>query len=875
MPGVIVKSCYMVNRTHIVNYMRYIATREGVELLNPSVRQRPATEKQKGYIAARQKDISKLAEYKTFLREGTIEAASKLITAYSERAFSMAVNYKEYAQAAREPIAGDPSKPATVRQEQFITKHVEEAEGLPEYEDFKKSPTIGNASALIGMIAEMNPTDPEIYLRYIAERPGVEKGNGPDGLFNLHGKADLSTECERVVESTSVVWAHIVSLRREDATRLCVDNPEAWRKFLAAEAPRIAQLYHISPTNLRILAAFHNEGHHPHIHMLAYSSDPHEGTITKEQMQQAGKKMRSFFTNSIFREDLAPIKEFRTQARDEISQHIQDYQNALYGKKIAIDPEITNAACTLSHALTVSGKKQYAYLSKELKQQVDSVLRLIVQKDPAIGKLAETYFSCERKMLELYHDRPEDVEAKYSEAVQHFYSPRTGKYAKVTDRTALHNCIIRWASAIHTERSRQEHNASPALSAESGNTNHAEEPEALPESRQASPSQPEDTIDRLLDRAKHGDSRAQYNIGIRLLQGNGLLKNPEFAFSALRVSADQDNADAQYKLAQMYRDGIGTAKSDFHTDEYFSKAYQSYSYEAQTEGNPFAFYRLGIMNQNGEGCFQDKKAALENFKIASQLGHVHSTFLAGQMLLDDSDGPVPIKQYGLGCRYLETASQSGHNQATFELGKIYMSVTDPETQSEGFTLLQKAATGGYFPARRYLKQIETEKRLQSSPIISAKSEALPVSHFSPPTAHSGQAGNTAALSQLPESSARPEPDKSVEEGSPPTQDNKPAIMEEPEASVSGGNPCLEQPSPSEPPGTESAQPAQSETQFVPNSDTRYIVLLMLRELAGNIEAQCHTDDELSKQRRRAKERHRHRHPQKEQTQTYEQGGSLL
>lgn len=871
MPGVIVKSCYMVNRTHIVNYMRYIATREGVELLTPSVRQRPATTRQKEYIAAHQKDIRKLAEYKTYMRDGTIDAASKLITAYSERAFSMAVDYKEYAQAAREPIAGDPSQPATAKQEQFIAKHTDEAEGLPEYEDFQKQPTIGNASALIGMIAEMNPTDPEIYLRYIAERPGVEKGNGPDGLFNLHGKADLSTECEQVVESTSVVWAHIVSLRREDATRLGVDHPEAWRRFLAAEAPRIAQLYHISPANLRILAAFHNEGHHPHIHMLTYSSDPHEGTITKEQMRQAGKKMRSLFTNSIFREDLAPIKEFKTQARDEISQHIQDYKNTLYGKKVNIDPEITNAACSLAHALTVSGKKQYAYLPQELKQQVDSVLRLIVQKDPAVGKLVEAYFSCERKMLELYHDKPEDVDAKCSEAMNRFYSPRTGKYAKVTDRTALHNCIIRWACAIQAEH-RPERDTSPSQphgNALPGNTDI--KPEALPVQRGASSSQPEDAIDHLLDRAEHGDSQAQYNIGIRLIQGNGIAKNPAFAFSALTISADCGNADAQYKLAQMFRDGIGTTESAFHADEYFYKAYQGYSYEAQTEGNPFAFYRLGVMSQNGEGCFQDKKEALEDFKTAAKLGHVHSMFLAGQMLLDDSDVPVSIKQFDLGCHYLETASHSGHNSATFELSKIYMSVADPEMQAEGISLLRKAASNGYFPARQYLNKIGREKQAQSNPINNAKPEVLPVSHFPVPEYQINQTKSTATPPlPLP---TRPEPDKSIAEGSPPAEEGKPSADEEPEIDTSGGDYMPESQIPFEQCETESTQPTQSAVQYTPSASTQYIVLLMLRELAGNIEAQCHTDNEISKQRRRAKERHRHRHPQQEQT--VEQGGSLL
>lgn len=451
MPRVIVKSSYMTERTHIANYMRYIATREGVEQLKPSVLYRTATIWQRAFVAEHKAEMASLEEYKKFQKVATINTASKLITAYAEQVVNASQEYSEYARAARENEDIDDNRPATEKQICSIEKHLEEAEGLPEYQDYIESKTIGNASALIGMIAEQHPADPFIYMKYIAERPGVEKNGAWDGLFDLSGKANLEAECDRIFNSKSVVWAHIISLRREDAARVGMDYTEAWRKQIAAEAPKMAKLYNMGLTNMHVLGAFHNEGHHPHVHVLVYSDDSGEGVISKKNMKGAGQKMRAMLTNAIFREDLAPIKAQKTQARNEMRQQIQEFKDALYGKDVKISPDIINAMCNLANSLPVLGKKQYAFFPKEVKAQVNDVLRLIVRSDPAIAKLAKTYFNCEHMLIKQYHDDPQVIEDKLAESINRFYEPHTGKYTKSNDSAAMHNSIIRWAYAIREE----------------------------------------------------------------------------------------------------------------------------------------------------------------------------------------------------------------------------------------------------------------------------------------------------------------------------------------------------------------------------------------------------------------------------------------
>ena len=47
----------------------------------------------------------------------------------------------------------------------------------------------------------------------------------------------------------------------------------------------IAQQMKIAPKNFRWYAAFHNEGHHPHVHMMAYSIDPNEAHLSTKGIE--------------------------------------------------------------------------------------------------------------------------------------------------------------------------------------------------------------------------------------------------------------------------------------------------------------------------------------------------------------------------------------------------------------------------------------------------------------------------------------------------------------------------------------------------------------------------------------------------------------
>lgn len=143
-----------------------------------------------------------------------------------------------------------------------------------EYEDYTGQPTIGNASEFITRALEDNATQmmgKKTYADYIATRPRAERF-GTHGLFTDEGvEVNLSRVSEDLNKHRGNVWTVIISLRREDAERLGYNNGSRWRDMLRTQTEALAVNLKIPMENLRWFGAFHNESHHPHVHLLAYS----------------------------------------------------------------------------------------------------------------------------------------------------------------------------------------------------------------------------------------------------------------------------------------------------------------------------------------------------------------------------------------------------------------------------------------------------------------------------------------------------------------------------------------------------------------------------------------------------------------------------
>jgi hypothetical protein len=243
--------------------------------------------------------------------------------------------------------------------------------------------------------------DREKYVKYIAERPRVEKLSS-HGLFTDEGVPIVLSKVQKeVAESQSNVWTHIISLKREDAERLGYNNANAWMNLIRSQRNMIADNMKIAPENFNWYAAFHNEGHHPHIHMIAYSTKPNEAYLTEKGIEN----IKSNLAKTIFRQDLISIYQKQTEHRDKLRAEARDIVDDLVSKinsEIYINSSIQNKLLELADRLSkTNGKKIYGYLKSDVKNMVDDIVREL-SKDERIAKLYDLWYEQKENTIKTY-----------------------------------------------------------------------------------------------------------------------------------------------------------------------------------------------------------------------------------------------------------------------------------------------------------------------------------------------------------------------------------------------------------------------------------------------------------------------------------------
>ena len=330
-------------------------------------------------------------------------------------------NYTKYI-ATRETVEirsqkfVDRNTNATKNQEQLINDLINdfpESKRYLEYEDYEREPTIENAGELISTIVERNADvvgNRQNFVGYMAMRPGVEK-RGSHGLFNEKDEPIiLNRAANEIAEHKGNVWSHVVSLRREDAIRLGYDNSDVWRNLVKRHITDIANAQRIPICNLKWYAAFHDTPHHPHIHLLVYSTNPKQGFLTTKGIDQ----IRSAFANDIFHDDLQSIYQEQTLSRDELKAVSKtEFEN------IVDNICQGNFDCPLLEELVrklysqlqnVKGKKVYGYLPPEVKETVNNIFSELA-KDENVRQLYEKWCSLERLKYKTYTQKEKELPA--------------------------------------------------------------------------------------------------------------------------------------------------------------------------------------------------------------------------------------------------------------------------------------------------------------------------------------------------------------------------------------------------------------------------------------------------------------------------------
>ena len=483
--------------------------------------------------------------------------------------------------ATRERVEIIPDdRPPTRKQEQLITKLTKDfpdVKELLEYEDYTAHPTKAHASSLITLALEehwkqVQQTDG--YMKYIATRPRAER-LGDHGLFGDADHVDLDSAMSELEHYTGNVWTHIISLHREDAERLGYNNAQAWRALLRAHRNDIAAAMHIPPQDFRWYAAFHDEGHHPHVHMMAWSVKTGRAHLDRDGIRQ----MKSQLTNDIFQQELLHVYEQKSVSRDELVKESRKVMLELSRQMRDTICEHTQAEqmiWKLSQQLgEVKGKKSYGYLPRPMKRQVDEIVDQLEQI-PIVNECYQKWWELQCQVNEFYSGKKQ----------------QRPPLSKQKEFRAIRNAVIREAEKIRLGKITFEDEKMEERGewVENWEVSHdCLRLRARIEGNKLPLDQRDEAAEDLERLAEYGDVHAQYFLGLLYRDGGLLLPDTERATHWLELAARRDLPAAQYALGKLYLTGNGVPKDE--------EAAQNCFRMANAFGHPYAQYVLERQEQ--------------------------------------------------------------------------------------------------------------------------------------------------------------------------------------------------------------------------------------------------------------------------------------
>ena len=436
--------------------------------------------------------------------------------------------------ATREGVemAEDTSRhlPATAEQQKQIAKLVKQhrdCKDSHEYQDYLTNPTRGNADAFISFILELHGDAPQrdVYLRYIDERPDS------NGLFTDEGVPIVLSQVQKEMnEHPGNIWTHIISLRREDAERLGYNSTVSWMHLLRSHRNMIAQQMKIAPENFRWYAAFHNEGHHPHVHMMAYSVDPNKAYLSTKGIET----IKSNLAREIFRQDLLQIYQKQTDLRDELRQEsrgrITEIVDAINHGNFD-NPQMQTMLVQLADRLAkAKGKKQYGYLNAATKKLVDAIVAELT-KDNRIQEL-----------YSLWYEQKEDVLRTYTNKM-----PERIPLEQEKEFRSIRNAVVQAALQLQLpQEGLPLSDPVPPLVdfVDDGSDVYPKAAESLREPEV----EPNPEVKQFLHEAAiRGSIDAVYGVGKQYLK-----TDVQKAISMFKLAAEQGNSYAEYQLGKIY-----------------------------------------------------------------------------------------------------------------------------------------------------------------------------------------------------------------------------------------------------------------------------------------------------------------------------------
>ncbi len=635
---------------HLKHYVKYIATREGVDKIDDSQKLLPATKRQKQFIEQMLKDFpdgKKLLEYEDYL-----------------------------------------SHPDRGRASQLIAQTVEIYAALSEKR--------------------------ENYVDYIGTRPGAERQGSHGLFTDQGKPVVLEDVQKEAAEHKGVIWTHVVSLRREDAVRLGYDNGKAWRALLRSKRAMFCREMKIDSKNLNWYAAFHNASHHPHVHIMVYSKEPSEGYLSKKAIQNMRSELaHDIFRQEFLQiyEEQAESREALLKKTEQVLSQLEQQKCSSLpdgfgeqllelsgrlqhskGKKVYgyLKADVKQLVNNLVDQLAETDEIKEAYqvwsewqraagevyglgnpserkLSEEKKLKViknmviRSALNLMPQTlDQQLETASLVTPEDDSVMVQLAGAAAEkSAWTAYQKGYQFFYGNGVESDERMAERYLLE------AAAGGNKR------AEILLGRIYGN-------------KDSDLFAPEKALQYFLPQAQSGNQFAQYYLGKFFWQERETADHQEQAIIWLQKAAEQGHLWARISLGRIHSNREEESLYDY------DKA-MTYLLPAAEQGNSFAQYYLGRLFWQEQEQGENKKSALEWLERSAAQRNIWARLFLDR-ILGYSTGTKEEYQHAIAALLSQAQQKQANGYVQYLLGKLYWQERDTEEDKEhAIYWLEKAA----------------------------------------------------------------------------------------------------------------------------------------------------------------------------------------
>ena len=409
----------------------------------------------------------------------------------------------------------------------------------------------------------------------------------------------------------------------------------------------------IPPEDFRWYAAFHDEGNHPHVHMMAWSVKPNQAYLSKDGIRQ----IKSTLTNQIFRQGLLHVYEQKNKSRDELVSEARKAMLELakaMREMTCIHPEAEQMIWKLSKQLsTVAGKKTYGYLPKPMKKLVDEIVDQMAR--------LSTVDACYQTWWELQCQ----VEDYYSEDKKRIRPP----LSQQKEFRQIKNAVIREAEHIRMNKFsfEDEEMQDDGERISTYDMSYAcQDLQSMANDESFPLAERDKAAEQLEQLAGDGDAYAQYIIGTAYRDGGLLIPDMVKAQKLLKRAAEQGLDAAQYALGKLYL----SDDADVHDPAkgiYWLK-------RSADNGNDHAAYRLGKEYLSGKNTVKDVEIAASYLRQAADNGNAYAQYLLGKLTLM---GEGVLKDTDAAYEWFAAARDNGHGYAEFFMKRMERGEQEP------------------------------------------------------------------------------------------------------------------------------------------------------------------------------------------------------